>query len=152
MKKSYGAKKDHEPDAVQSITEGNPSEVTHAAFIEAAYKGKKKMKPHTERVGKWLFFVAEKHIDDTWKNVKKAVEHGKLWRAAKSSTAWRSKEDGIYVVCVYTYDYDDEPDVMRIRAYLREMGFKRRVPYKSDTQTLTGEYSVNTDGIALYFA
>jgi hypothetical protein len=151
MKKSYGAKKDHEPDAVQSVGTGNPSEITHAAWIEAAYRGSKRMKPDTDRVGKWLFFVAEKFIDNTWQNVRKAVEGGKLWKAAKSSTAWRSR-GGQYVVCVYTYDYDDEDDVMRIRAYLREMGFNRRTSYKSDAQTKAGKYSVNTDGVALYFA
>lgn len=127
MKKSYGAKKDHEPDAVKSVDTGNPSEVTHAAFIEASYKGKKKMKADSERVGKWLFFMAEKFIDNTWQNVSKAVEEGKLWKAAKTSTAWRSK-GGVYVVCVYTYDCEDEDDVMRIRAYLREMGFKSAAP------------------------
>lgn len=38
-KKIYGAKQDSEPDVVQFVEEGNPSEVTHAAFIVATYKG-----------------------------------------------------------------------------------------------------------------
>jgi Domain of unknown function (DUF1917) len=103
------------------------------------------------RVGKWLFFVAEKYIDDTWRNVKKAVKEGKLWKTAKVSTAWRSK-GGSYVVCVYTYDYDDKEDAMKIREYLREMGFKRPVSYKTDEQTLAGMYADNTEGIAKYTA
>ena len=128
----YGAKKDLEIDVVQSTEEGNPSEVTHAAFIVAIYKGKNPQ-PESKRVGKWLFFVAEKYIDDTWRNVKKAVGDGKLWKQAKVSTAWRSK-GGVYVVCVYTYDCDDESDVMKIRDHLREMGFKKATSYKSDDQ------------------
>src|SRR5437879_6503139 len=96
--KKYGAKKDHEPNVVQSVDYGNPSEITNAAFIVATYKGE--MQQGSERVGKWLFFVAEKYIDNTWENVKKAVEDGKLWKVAKVSTAWRSKGD-VYVVCVY---------------------------------------------------
>lgn len=74
----YGINQNSEPDVVQSVEEGNPSEVTHAAFIVATYKGKNPQ-PEATRVGKWLFFVTEKYIDDTWRNVKKAVEDGKLW-------------------------------------------------------------------------
>ncbi|MDD4616366.1 MAG: DUF1917 domain-containing protein [Alphaproteobacteria bacterium] len=149
-KKSYGAKKGHESEVVQSIEQGNPSEVAHAAFIVANYKGTiPKQKP--KRVGKWLFFVAERFVDDTWKNVKQAVEDGKLWTTAKVSTAWRSK-GGTYVLCVYTYDCDDEKDVMSIRNYLREMGFKRPTSYKSDNQTLSGVYSDVSSGFAMYKA
>ena len=149
-KKLYGAKKDSEPDVVQSVEEGNPSEVTHAAFIVAHYRGNIPQ-PEAIGVGKWLFFVAEKYIDDTWRNVKKAVEDGKLWKQAKVSTAWRSK-GGVYVVCVYTYDCDDESNVMKIRAHLREMGFKRATSYKSDEQTIAGIYSDLSEGLALYKA
>lgn len=148
--KIYGLKQDSEPDVIQSVEEGNPSEITHAAFIVADYRGDNPM-PESIRVGKWLFFVAEKFIDDTWRNVKKAVEDGKLWKQAKVSTAWRSKGN-VYVICVYTYDYEDESDVMRIRDYLREMGFKRPVSYKSDEQTLLGIYSDISSGFALYKA
>lgn len=49
-KKLVGAKKDFEADVVQSVQEGNPSEVTHAAFITATYKGKKPQ-PEAKRVG-----------------------------------------------------------------------------------------------------
>ena len=148
--KIYGAKQDSEPDVVQSVEEGNPSEVTHAAFIVATYQGENPQ-PEAKRVGKWLFFVAEKYIDDTWRNVKKAVEDGKLWKQAKVSTTWRSKGN-VYVICVYTYNYEDESDVMKIRDYLREMGFKRAASYKSDEQTLAGIYSDLSSGFALYKA
>ncbi|MCW5600413.1 putative phosphothreonine lyase domain-containg protein [Nitrosomonas sp.] len=150
-KRVYGAKREYEADVVQAVEEGNPSKVTDAAFIVANYKGNEPM--HEEiNVGKWLFFVAEKYIDDTWRNVKKAVEDGKLWKHAKVSTAWRSR-GGVYVLCVYTYDCGDEDDVMKIRAYLREMGFKRMTSYKSDEQTLAGIYSDDAQGgIALYKA
>jgi Domain of unknown function (DUF1917) len=148
-KKKSGAKEDHEPEVVKSVETGNPSEVTNAAFIVASYKGK--TQADSGRIGKWLFFVAEKYIDDTWRNVKKAVEDGELWRVAKVSTAWRSK-GGSYVVCVYTYDHDDEKDVMKIREHLRKMSFKRPASYKTDDQTLAGIYSDNTEGIAKYKA
>lgn len=150
QKSRHGAKKDFEADAVGFVEEGNPSEITHAAFIVATYKGNSPQ-PEAKRVGKRLFFVAEKYVDDTWRNVKKAVEDGKLWKQAKVSTAWRSK-GGIYVACVYTYDCDDESDVMKIRSHLREMGFKRVASYKSDDQTHAGIYSNLSAGSALYKA
>lgn len=149
-KKQYGAKRESESDVVQYVEDGNPSEITHAAWVAATFKGQMPQ-AHTERCGKWCFFVAEKFIDDTWRNVKRAVEEGKLWEFAKASTAWRSA-GGVYVVLVYTYDSDDEADVMRIRAYLREMGFKRAVPYKTDAQTRAGIYSDSGGGFAKYKA
>ncbi|MER0202740.1 MAG: DUF1917 domain-containing protein [Nitrosomonas sp.] len=149
-KKVYGAKNDSEADVVRSVEDGNPSEVTHAAFIVANYKGKNPQ-PESKRVGKWLFFVAEKYIDDTWRNVKKAVEDGKLWKSAKVSTAWRSK-GSVYVICVYTHDCDNLDDVMKMRSHLREMGFKRPTSYKSDDQTNAGIYSDHSAGFAMYKA
>lgn len=95
-KKRYGAKRSSEPDVVQSVEDGNPSEITHAAFIVATYKGDIIAFPKGKNTGKWLFHVAEKYVDNTWSNVKKAVEDGKLWTQAKVSTAWRSKGD-VYV-------------------------------------------------------
>lgn len=136
-------------EVVLVVEDGNPSEVTNTPFVWATYKGE--MRPDSGRVGKWLFFVAEKYIDDTWRTVKKAVEAGKLWKFAKVSTAWGSK-GSVYVVCVYTYDHDDDKDVMKIREHLRQMGFKRRAAYKTDAQTLAGVYSDNTEGIAKYNA
>ena len=149
-RRSYGAKKNYEADAIQCVEDGNPSEITDAAFVLAHFKDDMSQ-AETERIGKWVFHVAEKYIDDTWQNVKRAVEAGKLWKFAKASTAWRSK-GGVYVLLVYTHDSGDEKDVMRIRAYLREMGFKRRAPYKTDAQTRAGIYSDNSDGVAKYFA
>lgn len=131
------------------VAVGNPSEVTNTPWIWAFFRGKK-MQPETERIGKWLFFVANQYVDNTWQNVKKNVEDGKLWKMAKVSTAWGGK--GSHVVCVYTCDHDDEADVMKIREHLRAMGFRRATSYKTDAQTLAGVYSSNTEGIAKYKA
>jgi hypothetical protein len=144
-----GANKNREADVVRSLESDSPSQVKDVPFICAKYKGK--MPADIGRVGKWLFFVTEKYVDDTWRNVKKAVEDGKLWKVAKVSTA-RSSNGGSYVVCVYTYDCDDEKDVMKIREHLRKMGFKRPASYKTDEQTLAGIYSDSTEGISKYKA
>jgi hypothetical protein len=137
------------PEVMRRIEVGDPSEVTNVPWIWARFKGK--TQPQTERIGKWLFFVAERYVDNTWQNVKKNIEEGRLWKMAKVSTAWRGK-GGNHVVCVYTYDHDDEADVMTIREHLRTMGFKRATSYKTDAQTLAGVYSDNTEGVAKYKA
>jgi hypothetical protein len=127
---------------------GKPTEVVNAFWIAANYSGK--MKKATARTGKWLMFVAEKYADNTWENVRNAVEAGSLWKTAKISTAL-GRERG-YVLCVYTYDYEDVDDVMRIRETLRQLGFKRPISYKTDEQTADGAYSDSVAGIAKYQA
>jgi hypothetical protein len=135
------------PGILRFVDSGNPSEVTNAAWIVANYSGK--MEKATPRTGKWLMFIAEKYIDDTWKNVRNAIESGKLWKTAKVSTAWGSKGN-IYVLCVYPYDHEDAKDVARVREELRELGFKRQISYKTDEQTEAGVYSDVTVGVAKY--
>ena len=49
-KKLFGAKNDSEADVVGFVEDGNPSEVTHAAFIAATYKGNNHQ-PEAKRVG-----------------------------------------------------------------------------------------------------
>jgi len=44
------------------------------------------------------------------------------------------------VICVYTYDWTNEADVMRVRKALRDLGFTRKLPYKSDADTYAGKY------------
>ena len=145
--KKSSVRNGQEPEIVLFIDSGNPSETINAAWIVSTYTGK--TKKATDRIGKWLCFVAEKDIDNTWQNVKKAVEAGKLWKIAKVSTALFSK-GRVYVVCVYTYDHEDAEDVMRVREYLRKMGFKRTLSYKTDELTAAGVYSDGTGGIAKY--
>ena len=90
--------------------------------------------------GKWMMFVAWDKIDDTWKNVAAAVRKGRLAPHAKVST-FASNPTGTYphVLCVYVADYRDQEDVMSIRERLREMGFKRRIPFKLDEMSAKGD-------------
>ena len=88
-----------EIDLVRFVDSGNPTEVINAPWILATCP--KKTRSETPRTGKWLLFVPEKYVDETWHNVKKAVEAGKLWKMAKVSIAWLGK-GGRYVICVYT--------------------------------------------------
>ena len=44
-----------------------------------------------------------------------------------------------YVICIYTQNWQDEADVYKCREVLRELGFTRKIPYKSDEMTLAGK-------------
>ena len=56
------------------------------------------------------------------------------------------------VICVYTYDWTDEADVLRIREELRKLGIINKVPYKSDQDTIEGKYKLTGhERISKYF-
>ena len=103
---------------------------------------------HTDRGGKWLIFVPSDAVDEVWQRVKQAAEEGKLGSSAKVSTAKsnpNSTDSSKYVICVYTYDADDEADVQQIRSSLRQLGFTNKIPYKADDTTFQGKYSKSGD-------
>lgn len=69
--------------------------------------------------GKWLLFVSEDKIDETWAAVSQAVRDGLLANYAKTSTASQQQGSSPYVICVYAADWNDLEDVMAIRERLR---------------------------------
>ena len=109
----------------------------------------------TKRSGKWLIFLSETVIDRYWQKIKEAVEQGLLGETAKTSTVRHGgmppevrrkkieRGDNRYVICVYTYDYQDKDDVMRIRQALRDLGIKYPIHYKADEDTRKGQYGSN---------
>ena len=88
-------------------------------------------------------------IDEVWDKIRVATEQGRLGRSAKVATAKPSplaKNPAVRVICVYTYDWTDEVDVKRVRAELRTLGFTAKIAYKTDEDTLAGNYSGNAKG------
>jgi hypothetical protein len=51
---------------------------------------------------------------------------------------------------VYTYDWKDEADVMRIREELRNLGITERITYKTDARTRAHEYSSGGNPVGTY--
>ncbi|MHB8146043.1 MAG: putative phosphothreonine lyase domain-containing protein [Vulcanimicrobiaceae bacterium] len=47
------------------------------------------------------------------------------------------------LICVYTYDVDDEGDCLRVRQVLRDLRVTWKIPYKADADTHAGRYSRN---------
>ncbi|WP_425313337.1 putative phosphothreonine lyase domain-containg protein [Paraburkholderia terricola] len=84
--------------------------------------------------GKWCIFVPSSDVDLAWTQVRVAVEEDKLL-CAKVSTALRSMGRDGHVICVYTRDWADRQDLMRVREVLRSLGFVKELGYKRDIDT-----------------
>lgn len=91
-------------------------------------------------VGKWLLFLSEDEIDDAWDKIKIGVRNGDLW-SAKTSASYHG--DPSYVVKIYTKDYNDLDDVIRVLDYLENSEIKpsdTKIYYKTEEQTRAGIY------------
>jgi hypothetical protein len=119
-----------------TTTDGIPRQETSDVWIHA-FRKTGEYPDRIDRSGKWLIWLHAENIDRYWQKIKEAVEQGRLGNGAKVSTAASSqvKQGKPYVMCVYTYDYEDKADVMRIREELRSLGIRREIIYKADEDT-----------------
>ncbi|GAB7016924.1 putative phosphothreonine lyase domain-containing protein [Methanogenium cariaci] len=109
---------------------------------------------NAENAGKWLIFLEPGHADAIWKKIRDATAAGELGISTKVSTAKQSQEsrDDRMVIYVYTRDWEDEEDVMRIREVLRSLGVTDRIGYKRNIETFQGEYSEKGKKVTYYTA
>ncbi len=128
----------------EQYANAKPSEVTDIYWIYA-HRTKGDYPKSTLNSGKWLVFVNSDNIDDVWKDIKTATESGLLGKASKVATNKpnpNATNSNVKVICVYSYDYTDEQDVMRIRRELRKIGIESKIPYKTDRATQENKYVV----------
>lgn len=107
-----------------------------------------------ENAGKWLIFQDPDAVDAVWKKVRDATVALELGISAKVSTAKPNPDsrDNRKVVYVYTKDWADEADVLRVREKLRELGFVDRIGYKRNLETFAGEYAKKGKRVTYYTA
>ncbi len=107
-----------------------------------------------ELAGKWLIFLPPEEVDAAWIRVRNATCRNELGISAKVSTAKPNPDsrDNTKVIYVYTPDWRDEGDVMRVRERLRELGFTDRLGYKRNIETFKGEYSQKGKRVTFYSA
>ena len=105
-----------------------------------------------ENAGKWLIFLEPDVIDGSWKKVRDATVAGELGISTKISTAKPNPEsrDNRKVIYVYTKDWADEADVMRVRTKLKDLGFVDRIGYKRNIETFAGEYAKKGKRVTYY--
>ena len=107
-----------------------------------------------ENAGKWLIFQDPDAVDAVWKKVRDATVSLELGISAKVSTAKPNPDsrDNRKVVYIYTKDWADEADVLRVREKLRELGFVDRIGYKRNIETFAGEYAKKGKRVTYYTA
>jgi hypothetical protein len=141
----------------QSILDGEgvvPGRTTKMYWIVQDAPGVKPAAMEDELAGKWLIFLPPENVDEAWIKVRNATCRNELGISAKVSTAKPNPDsrDNMKVIYVYTPDWRDEAEVMRVRERLRELGFSDRLGYKRNIETFRGEYSQKGKRVTFYSA
>ncbi len=107
-----------------------------------------------ELAGKWLIFLPADQVDEAWKKVRDATCANILGISAKVSTKKPNPDskDQMKVIYVYTADWQEEAEVMRVREELRKLGFMDRLGYKRNIETFKGEYAQKGKRVTFYSA
>jgi hypothetical protein len=131
-----------------------PSRTTQMYWIVVDAPGSAPEAIEDENAGKWLIFQEPEKVDISWIKVRDATVAGMLGISAKVSTAKPNPDsrDTRKVIYVYTRDWSDESDVMRVREKLRELGFTERIGYKRNIETFAGEYAKKGKRVTYYSA
>ena len=131
-----------------------PSKTSQMYWIVLDAPGSAPEAIEDENAGKWLIFQEPDAADAAWKKVRDATVALELGISAKVSTAKPNPDsrDNRKVIYVYTKDWVDEADVMRVREKLRELGFVDRIGYKRNIETFAGEYAKKGKRVTYYSA
>ena len=131
-----------------------PSKTSQMYWIVQDAPGSAPEAIEDEKAGKWLIFQEPDLTDVSWKKIRDATVALDLGISAKVSTAKPNPDsrDTRKVLYVYTRDWADEADVMRIRENLRELGFTERIGYKRNIETFAGEYAKKGKRVTYYSA
>ncbi|MGC1986941.1 MAG: putative phosphothreonine lyase domain-containing protein, partial [Candidatus Cybelea sp.] len=150
--RSAGLMPAHEPRPSARYVAGDdrrPSEVVDNYWIYAERRDREAYPKQSDRGGKWMLFIKNSEIDAWWMKIKAATEDGALGGSAKVATMKpnpNATSPDTRVICVYTYDVEDETDCTRVREALRILGVTWKIPYKTDADTYAGKYSKQAQG------
>ena len=131
-----------------------PTKTTQMYWIVQDAPGSAPEAIEDENAGKWLIFQEPGLVDEAWKKVRNATVVLELGISAKVSTSKPNPEsrDNRKVIYVYTKNWADETDVMRVREVLRTLGFIERLGYKRNIETFAGEYAKKGKRVTYYSA
>jgi len=129
-----------------------PSKTTQMYWIVQDAPGSVPEAIEDENAGKWLIFQEPGLVDESWKKVRNATVALNLGISAKVSTSKPNPEsrDNRKVIYIYTKNWADEMDVMRVRENLRALGFTERIGYKRNIETFAGEYAKKGKRVTYY--
>jgi hypothetical protein len=131
-----------------------PSKTTQMYWIVQDAPGSPPEAIEDENAGKWLIFQEPDLADESWKMVRDNTVKLNLGISAKVSTSKPNPEsrDNRKVIYVYTKNWADEADVMRVRETLRMLGFTERIGYKRNIETFAGQYAKKGKRVTYYSA
>jgi hypothetical protein len=131
-----------------------PSKTTQMYWIVQDAPGSPPEAIEDENAGKWLIFQEPDLADESWKKVRDNTVKLNLGISAKVSTSKPNPEsrDNRKVIYVYTKNWADEEDVMRVREILRSLGFTERIGYKRNIETFAGQYAKKGKRVTYYSA
>ena len=131
-----------------------PSKTTQMYWIVQDAPGSAPEAIEDENAGKWLIFQEPGLVDPAWKKIRDATMAHDLGISAKVSTSKPNPEsrDNRKVIYIYTKDWADEADVMRVREKLRTLGFSERIGYKRNIETFAGQYAKKGKRVTYYSA
>jgi len=131
-----------------------PTKTTQMYWIVLDAPGSAPEAIEDENAGKWLIFQEAGMVDEAWKKVRNATVALELGISAKVSTLKPNPEsrDNRKVIYVYTKNWADETDVMRVREVLRTLGFIERIGYKRNIETFAGQYAKKGKRVTYYSA
>jgi hypothetical protein len=142
---AHEAKKERWASEAKPYAECRPSKVTDIPwiYIKRKHGG---YPATTPKSGKWLIALREAKLDEIWPAVKQATEEGKLGQSSMAATAkpnHRAPKSGEKMICVFTYDWTDAEDALRVRQALRDLGITKKLRYKADEDTRAGRYGID---------
>jgi hypothetical protein len=93
--------------------------------------------PDLRLVGEWLLYVVSRKLDESWDKVRKATMDSRLGFLSKSATAkknYNMPSASNRMIVVYTSNYYEIDDVLRVGRELNDLGFGISTPiyYESD--------------------
>lgn len=130
-----------------------PSRTLHSYWIWQIAPGVDVDACSCETAGKWLIFLPSADVDEAWIKIRDATIAGTLGVGAKVSTARideDSHDDDKKVIYVFTKNWEDKDDVMRVRDTLKSFGFVDRIGYKRNLDTYAGEYREKGKRVTYY--
>lgn len=118
-----------------------PSKNVHTNWLNSHSPKLEEFKSDDKK-GKWCIQVPVEEIDSAWEKIKNACKNDDLM-LAKCSTALQSNtpEYPLFLICVYTKDWDNKEDVQKVRQFLKDIGFTQPLKYKRDIETINGVYN-----------
>ncbi|RQD83705.1 MAG: DUF1917 domain-containing protein [Methanocalculus sp. MSAO_Arc2] len=131
-----------------------PSETHRMHWIIQDAPGVDPEEVNAEDAGKWLIFLHKDSADTIWELIREETWAGTLGISAKVSTVKENPQsrDDRLVIYVYTADWRDTDEVMRVRERLRDFGITDRIGYKRNIETFAGEYSSAGKRVTYYNA